>query len=111
MSNRDIDNHISEAASLFDFDQPEEDSFPSRKPDKPQLEVMLDDLVLMESMILQIQEYSFEHEKIQWTEDKLHSFFSPLHELWNPDDPQLCLSFKTYLSLSAHSSEATYDVI
>jgi len=72
---------------------------------------MLKDLILMESMISQIREYSFEHEKIQWTEDELHSFFSPLHELWNPDDPQLRLSFKTYLSLSAHSSEATYDAI
>jgi len=111
LSNRDVDDHISKAASPFDFDQPEEDSFPSRKPDEPQLEVMLDDLVLMESIISQIREYSFEHEKIQWTEDELHSFFSPPHESWNPDEPQLRLSFKTYLSLSAHSSEATYDVI
>ena len=72
---------------------------------------MLENLVLMELMISQIQEYSFKHEKSQWTEDELDSFFNPLHELWNPDDPQLRLSFKTYLSLSVHSSEVTYNAI
>jgi len=72
---------------------------------------MLEDLRCMESNISQIWDYSFEHEKSQWTKDKLGSFLDPLHELWSLDDPQLCLSLQIYLSLSARSSEATYDVI
>ena len=72
---------------------------------------MLEDLACMESTISQIQDYSFEHEKSQWTEDELDSFSNPPQELWNLDDPQLRLSLRTYLSLSAHSSEATYDAI
>jgi len=65
----------------------------------------------MESLISQIQDYSFEHEKGQWTEDKLGSFLDPLHELWNLDDPQLRLSLQIYLSLTAHSSEVTYNAV
>jgi hypothetical protein len=65
----------------------------------------------MESTISQIRDYSFEHEKSQWTEDELNSFFNPPRELWSLDDPQLRLSFKTYLSLSAHSSEVTYNAM
>ena len=64
----------------------------------------------MESMISQIRDYSFDHEKSQWTEDEFDSFLNPPQELWNLDDPQLRLSFRIYLSLSAHSSEATYDI-
>ncbi|KAF8476352.1 hypothetical protein DFH94DRAFT_635103, partial [Russula ochroleuca] len=62
-------------------------------------------------MISQIRDYSFSHEKSQWTEDEFNSFLDPLQELWNLDDPQLRLSFQIYLSLSAHSSEATYKAI
>ena len=99
-------------AGIFDFDQPEEDSSPpSRELDQPQLRVILKDLVHMESTISQIRDYSFEHEKSQWTEDELNSFFNPPRELWSLDDPQLRLSFKTYLSLSAHSSEVTYNAM
>ena len=65
----------------------------------------------MESNISQIRDYSFEHKKSQWTEDKLGSFLDPLHELSSLDNPQLCLSLRIYLSLSACSSEATYDAI
>ena len=71
---------------------------------------MLKDLVCMESMISQIRDYSFVHKKSQWTKDEFDSFLNPLQELWNLDDPQLRLSFWIYLSLSAHSSEATYDI-
>ena len=72
---------------------------------------MLKGLVHTESMILQIQDYLFEHEKTLWTKDAFDSFLSLPHEMWDLDDPQLHLSFKTYLSLSAYSSEATYDVM
>lgn len=72
---------------------------------------MLKDLVHIQSTISQIQDYSFEHEKSQWTEDEMNSFLNPPREMWESDNPQLRLSFKTYLSLSAHSSEATYDAI
>jgi len=65
----------------------------------------------MGSIISQIQDYSFEHEKSQWTEDKWDSFLTPPQELWNLDDPQLRMSFQIYLSLSAHSSEATYNAV
>ena len=53
---------------------------------------MLEDLKRMESTISQIRDYSFEHEKGQWTEDELGSFLDAPHELWNLDNPQLCLS-------------------
>jgi len=72
---------------------------------------MLKDLRCMESNISQIWDYSFEHEKSQWTKDELGSFLDPPHELWSLDDPQLRLSLQIYLSLSARSSEATYDAI
>ena len=72
---------------------------------------MLEDLAHTESMISQIRDYSFEHEKTQWTEDEFDTFLNPPCEMWDLDDPQLRLSFKTYLSLSAHSSEATYDAM
>ena len=97
--------------SPLDFDQPEEDSSPSYEPDQPQLRVMLEDLACMEATISQIRDYSFEHEKSQWTEDELDAFLNPPHELWNLDDPQLRFSFRIYLSLSLRSSEATYDAI
>ena len=105
----DVGDHSSEADRPFDFDRSEEGSSPSRKPDQPQPRVMLNDLIHIESIISQIRDYSFEHEKSQWTEDKLDSFLNPPSEMWNLDDPQLRLSFKTYLSLSAHSSEATHQ--
>jgi hypothetical protein len=72
---------------------------------------MLEDLAHIQSTILQIQNYSFNHKKSQWTEDELDSFLNPPQELWNLDNPQLRLSFHTYLSLSAHSSEVTYEEI
>jgi len=72
---------------------------------------MLEDLRCMESNISQIWDYSFEHKKSQWTEDELGSFLDPPHELWSLDDPQLHLSLQIYLSLSARSSEATYNAI
>lgn len=105
---RDIDGHGSELD--FDHKDPSEPS-PSCEPDKLQYEVMLEDLVHMESMISQIQGYSFDHEKSQWTEDEFDSFLNPPQELWSLDDPQLHLSFQIYLSLSTHSSEATYNMI
>jgi hypothetical protein len=64
----------------------------------------------MESIILQIWDYSFSHKKTQWTEDELDLFLNPLQELWNSDNPQVHLSFQISLSLT-HSSEATYKAI
>ena len=72
---------------------------------------MLEDLARMESIISQIRDYSFSHEKSQWNEDEFDAFLNPPQEVWNLDDPQLRLSFQIYLSLSAHSSEATYEEI
>jgi len=107
----DTIDYSSEAGSSFDLDWSEEDPSPSCKPDQPQPQVMLEDLKCMESLISQIWDYSFEHEKGQWTEDKLGSFLDPPHELWNLDDPQLHLSLWIYLSLTAHSSEVTYNAV
>lgn len=107
----DSDDGISEVNNPFDLDQ--EDSRLSRNQDgsPSQSGVMLEDLARMESMISQIRDYSFCHEKTQWTEDEFGSFLNPPQEPWNLDDPQLRLSFQNYLSLSAHSSEATYEAI
>jgi hypothetical protein len=93
----------------FDLDQ--EDSSSSHEQDQPQFAAMLEDLAQMESTILQIRDYSFSHEKTQWTKDELDSFLNPPQEPWNLDDPQVHLSFQIYLSLSTHSSEATYEAI
>ena len=93
----------------FDLDQ--DDPSPSHEQDQPEIQVMLKDLAHMESTILQIQDYSFGHEKMQWTEDECDTFSNPSQEPWNLDDPQLRLSFQIYLSLSAHSSKATYKAI
>lgn len=72
---------------------------------------MPEDLARMESTISQIQDYSFSVKKSQWSEDEFNAFLTPLQELWNLDDPQLCLSLWIYLTLSTHSSEATYEEI
>lgn len=79
--------------------------------DEPPVRVVLEDLARMESTISQIRDYSFGHEKTQWTKDEFDTFLNPPQELWNLEDPQLRLSFQIYLSLSAHSSEATYDAV
>jgi hypothetical protein len=92
----------------------QEDPPPSplnHEPIQPQFPVILEDLARTVSAISQIRDYSFDHEKIQWSEDELDSFFNPPQETWNFNDPQLRLSFQIYLSLSAHSSEATYEAI
>jgi hypothetical protein len=65
----------------------------------PQFQVILKDLAHSEATISQIRDYFFNHEKSQWSEDKLDSFFNPLQETWTLDDPQLLLSFQIYLSL------------
>jgi hypothetical protein len=104
-----VDDCSSKVDSRFDLNQ--ENSPPNHEPIQPQVQVMLEDLAQMESTISQIRDYSFNHEKSQWSEDELDSFFNPPQEMWNLDNPQLRLSFQIYLSLSAHSSESTYDAI
>jgi hypothetical protein len=50
--------------SQVDFDQKDpSDSSASHEPDELQFQVMLKHLSQMESMILQIQDYSFDHKK------------------------------------------------
>ena len=101
----DVNACDSEVDSPFNFDLEDlSESSPICKPDELQFQVMLEDLALMQSMLLQIWGHLFDHEKSQWTEDKLYMFLNPLQEPWNLDNPQLHLSFWIYLSLSAHSS-------
>ena len=107
----DASDHISDVDHLSDSNEEHEDPSLSRTQDKTQVRVVLEDLVRMESTISQIQDYSFGHEKSQWTEDKFDTFLNPPQELWDLEDPQVRLSFKMYLTLSAHSSEATYDAL
>ena len=105
----DGDNCSSNGDILPNLDQ--EESLSNHKPVPPQSRVMLEDLARTEATISQIRDYSFNNEKIQWSEDELESFFDPTQKTWTLDDPQLRLSFQIYLSLSAHSSESTYESI
>ena len=105
---QDVDSEVNNINNLFDLDQ--EDS-PGRMQNESQSGVVLEDLMRVQSTIAQIKDYSFSHEKSQWSDDEFDSFLNPPHELWNLEDPQLRLSFRIYLSLSAHSSEATYEGI
>jgi hypothetical protein len=90
----------------------DQEEFPSNyEPVPPQFRVILEDLTRTEATISQIREYSFNHEKTQWSEDESESFFNPPQETWTLDDPQLRLSFQIYLSLFAQSSESTYKSI
>jgi len=106
----DHSSTVNSTDSLFDLlDQ--KDSHLNHEPIQPQFQVVLEDLAHTQSAISQIWDYSFNHEKSQWSEDELDLFFNPLQETWNLDDPQLWLSLKIYLSLSAHSSKLTYKAI
>ena len=73
--------------------------------------ITLQDLRTTQETIEQIRDYSFQHEQAQWTEDEFDSFCSLSHEPWTLDDPDFHLSLKTYLTLSVHSSQATYEAI
>jgi len=65
----------------------------------------------MQRIIEQIQGASFSEEQNQWNHDEFDSFLHPPNEQFHINDPQLRLSLLTYVSLSAHSSEATYDAV
>lgn len=65
----------------------------------------------MQKLIEQIQGASFSNEEKQWSDDKFDTFLHPPHEQFCLDDLQLRLSLLIYMSLSAHSSEATYNTV
>ena len=71
----------------------------------------LESLVNTQRMIEQIQGASFSEEENQWSADEFESFLHPPNEQFYVDDPQLHLSLLIYTSLSAHSSEATYEAV
>ncbi len=58
-----------------------------------------------------IQAASFSDKEKQWSVDEFDLFLHPPHEQFCLDDPQLHLSLKVYISLSAHSSEVTYNAV
>lgn len=72
---------------------------------------MLNDLASVQQMIEQIKNASFSDEEDQWSSTDFESFIHPPHEQFRLDDPQLHLSVSIYISLSAHSSEATYEAV
>jgi hypothetical protein len=90
--------------SLFNLDDNDDSANP------PPL-ATLNDLASMQKMIEQIRNASFNDEEDQWSSADFDSFIHPPHEQFRLDDPQLRLSMSTYLSLSAHSSEATYEAV
>src|SRR5204863_5864375 len=71
----------------------------------------LESLANMQRTIQQVQGTSFDEERKQWSRDDFDSFLYPPNEQFCVDDPQLRLSLKIYESLSAHSSEVTYEAV
>ena len=71
----------------------------------------LETLASAQQMIEQIRNASFSDEEDQWNPADFESFLHPPHEQFNLVDPQLHLSLSIYLSLSAHSSEATFNAM
>ena len=69
----------------------------------------LENLANMQTMIEQIQGATFSDEEKQWSEEEFYTFLHPVHEQFCLEDPQLRLSLSIYISLSSHSSEATYN--
>ena len=78
---------------------------------QPQPWITLAELRQCQDTIEQIQEYVFEHEQTQWTENEYEAFRNPPEETWTLDDPDFQLSLEIYLALSSRASEATYETI
>ena len=100
-----IPEDIQDEAILFNLDN--NDDFYGPHPPRATLE----SLASMQTIIEQIQGASFNDEEKQWSDDEFDTFLHPRHEQFCLDDPQLRLSFSTYMALSAHSSEATYTAV
>jgi hypothetical protein len=102
------DMESSHEDNLFNLDEDEDIS-----PEQPR--ATLKDLANMQDIISDIRNYSFSDEEAQWSSEEFDSFCNPRQELvsetWDLDDPQFRLSLQIYLSLSAHSSEATYKEV
>jgi hypothetical protein len=96
---------IQDEAILFNLD----DNGASDHPNPPQ--ATLESLANTQRIIEQIQGASFDDEEHQWSADEFISFLHPPNEQFCVDDPQLRLSLSIYVSLSAHSSEATYEAV
>ena len=92
-------------ATLFNLD----DYGTFDRPNPPH--ATLESLANTQRMIEQIQGASFSEEENQWSADEFESFLHPPNEQFYVDDPQLRLSLSIYTSLSAHSSEATYEAV
>lgn len=71
----------------------------------------LESLASTQKLVKHIEASSFDAEERQWNRDEFQSFLHPPHDKFCLDDLQLRLSLKIYISLSAHSSEATYDAV
>ena len=96
---------IQDEAALFNLD----DDKDVTRPNPPQ--ATLENLANMQIIIEQIQGASFSDEETQWSEDEFEAFLHPPHEQFCLDDLQLRLSLSIYISLSSHSSEATYNAM
>jgi hypothetical protein len=93
---------------LFNLDCEEQPETHSRQS---QPRITLSELRKSQDTIEQIQEYAFEHEQAQWTEDEFEAFRNPPEETWTSDDPNFQLSLEIFLALSSRASEATYETI
>ena len=98
---------IQDEAALFNLDDNEDHNI--TRPNPPQ--ATLENLANMQTIIEHIQGASLSNEEKQWSNDEFDAFLHPLHEQFCLDDPQLRLSLSIYMSLSAHSSEATYNAM
>jgi hypothetical protein len=97
--------NIQDEAALFNLDDNEDVT----RLNPPQ--ATLENLANMQNIIEQIRGASFSDEEKQWSDVEFDAFLHPLHEQFCLDDPQLRLSLSIYISLSAHSSEATYNAM
>ena len=105
LPDRNDSENLEDEVAMFNLD--DDDDFARANP--PQ--ATLNDLANMQRIIECIQGASFDDERKQWSSDEFNSFLYPPNEQFCADDPQLRLSLKVYESLSAHSSEATYEAV
>jgi hypothetical protein len=99
------DTQDNSETTLFNLD----DNSTFDRPNPPR--ATLESLANTQRIIEQIQSASFGDEENQWSADEFDAFLHPPNEQFCVDDPQLRLSLSIYTSLSAHSSEATYEAV
>jgi hypothetical protein len=100
-----ISDDMQDEAMLFNLDQ-DDDSAHTRLP-----QATLESLADIQKVIEQVQSASFIEEEKQWSSNDFDTFLHPPNEQFRIDDPQLRLSLSIYISLSAHSSKATYEAV